>query len=438
MIKIKGNIKYTGQFKVSQPSFEAPVSDLHWKFNLTPPFRRYMPMNFCYLTSPISVAPGDTVEMYMVMPNTNNKPYGMWFSGPNHRLGWIGSVIETGFTNVTVNGRTGADITTYINEFYQSRVFHITATVATAGTISYFGVDNDADTVSGGGSFRLNDPMFDVRINTASSGNYHWPLTHPEQNSNQLEALQNGPTAVISNYISNWSVEPIVYNNFDPPEKYDYVLYDWSTSSLFNWGVPAPFGNGTAMRNQTNQKYTSERKQQYTNGFTISYSVIFHTLSDRSGSNEGKRSGGVYAISTDASDSKWTLLADDFDGGNPRINFAILNANLYRTPAGRASALNGEVRANTDVVLNTPYHVVGVARPGGTMELFVNGVSQGTSTFNASLFSTWNANKTKIHIGAPIHGFTFSSAESTIDNVRVYDRALSEQEINQLYNADTQ
>jgi len=392
------------------------------------------------------VNPGDTIEFFMLSHYTSE---GMWASGTNLRLGYTSvgtpTLFTDGFTNVTVNGKTGGDILLFLEEAENdalTRVYHVTATVATAGTIEFLYADNDANISTGSASYRnTNVEIFDFKIHYTTE-TLHWPLTNYAAGANQPEVNgDNQPDLIYREFLTSrfYKDMPIVYNSAPAPDKYTYVMHSTQTTPM-TFGVPSPFGNGTAMQNVSNRYYTSFVNPDYSNGFTISYNVIFHNLSDRSSSGSGKRSAGLYSFSNSYSDSKWTLLADDFDGGNPRINFAILNPSLYRSPTDRASALNGEVRANTDVVLNTPYHVVGVARPDGTMELFVNGVSQGTSAFNTALLTNWNTTHkpTELYAGAPFHDGSRRVAQATMANIRFYEQALTPQEVDALYNSETQ
>jgi hypothetical protein len=83
---------------------------------------------------------------------------------------------------------------------------------------------------------------------------------------------------------------------------------------------------------------------------------------------------------------------------------------------------------------NEWYHAVGIFRDDGRVELFINGESQGTSSgilIDAEGSGT-NMKSSPIRIGG-----TPANRYSTciVDEVRVYNRALTEEEVKALYNA---
>ena len=75
------------------------------------------------------------------------------------------------------------------------------------------------------------------------------------------------------------------------------------------------------------------------------------------------------------------------------------------------------------MLLNTWHHLVGVRR-GTTNELWFNGVQKATGT--ASVYAVNTAGK--LYIGQFTHGL--------MDEVRIYNRALSAKEVKALYNLE--
>jgi hypothetical protein len=81
------------------------------------------------------------------------------------------------------------------------------------------------------------------------------------------------------------------------------------------------------------------------------------------------------------------------------------------------------------------YHVVGVvSRSSGTVQLYVNGVLQGDSSFTAGdapLTNTWQWRLGVSVAGADAYSYP---ANGAIDEVKMFNRALSASEVQQLYN----
>jgi hypothetical protein len=80
-------------------------------------------------------------------------------------------------------------------------------------------------------------------------------------------------------------------------------------------------------------------------------------------------------------------------------------------------------------VINTWYHVVGVYnKQAGTIQLYVNGVSQGTAVAGSS----WTATGSTAIGRAKWNGGSVDFLNGAVDEVRFYGRVLSGAEISAL------
>ena len=73
---------------------------------------------------------------------------------------------------------------------------------------------------------------------------------------------------------------------------------------------------------------------------------------------------------------------------------------------------------------------MGVAENNGLMKLYVNGLQEGT----ASLGTLWTGGD-RWDVGTVTGSGSIGYFDGTIDDVRLYNRALSAAEVQQLYNA---
>ncbi len=99
---------------------------------------------------------------------------------------------------------------------------------------------------------------------------------------------------------------------------------------------------------------------------------------------------------------------------------------------GRIRFIGGEgMSANSCYGFNNWQHIV-VTFKDGVIKVYYNGVLNATKTITRKFIPV---NNLPVRIGAtqPLSGFEYSSFKGKIDDIRIYNRALSEAEIQQLY-----
>jgi len=124
-------------------------------------------------------------------------------------------------------------------------------------------------------------------------------------------------------------------------------------------------------------------------------------------------------LGSDAAGWGWDLTLGDGTTAN------IFNINRY------SDANNELVQSNSTYVAGKWYHVVGVLEATKT-SIYVNGKLDNTSVPSENTFYYPN---TGSYIGYETCGRDTESFNGKIDDVRIYNRALSATEIRQLYNA---
>ncbi len=105
-----------------------------------------------------------------------------------------------------------------------------------------------------------------------------------------------------------------------------------------------------------------------------------------------------------------------------------VNSGYARLGADKAYVAGIYAQSTTLLDNDTWYHVVGVY-DNGTMKLYLNGNLEDTESFAQTSSGDVNAN---VYIGAIEYSSSYKF-NGTIDEVRIYSRALSASEISQLY-----
>lgn len=218
------------------------------------------------------------------------------------------------------------------------------------------------------------------------------------------------------------------YWTFDANKLAGASVYDSSISanngSITNGAVPTIGKVGQALiLNGSNQNVSIPDSNSL--DFSSSYSV----------------STWVYGTSYNVASNKWIGIVTKGNTGEAAVN----NHNYilgYNNNAGFGAGyrwlfdLEDSAGANCDLLGNAPaatstwYHLVGVFdNPNDIMSLYVNGELQG----QAACTLTPNTNALPVLVGDDAHSSSIPWT-GKIDDVRIYNRALSEEEAKALYN----
>lgn len=445
-VKITGNIKLkTGTLVPADPIYYYDFQDPIIR-NIYENISRSDLMD---LASPVALEAGDTITFNMMITRSDFDY--IWVSGPGFEVGLDSAynIVETGCTITEINGRTdrteqeaflknlGNTVTSY---------FTVSVTVNSSCSVDRFGGPQTSGVQSSpgpGGSIRtqgmIGVPIINIRIETAATGDYLWTVDSVGDGANQLETLQSGPDLIIANYnatlwngVTNTGLVGIFLNNNQADNNGDTVITGGFQSSPNTVVASIIEPTGNSLQSTGNQDARLTIPINPSTGFTVAYDVSFGTLASRNGNI---RSGGVSAQANSGPDNRFSLLADNFDGESPRIAFTLINpGSLYRGQQDYPDDILSEVRVADPVVLNTPYRIIAVARgaPLNTIELYVNDVLQGSAQYPA-IFSTNNTVESwQLYIGGQFLDGVFSSSNTVLDEIRIYDRALSPVEIQAL------
>lgn len=224
-----------------------------------------------------------------------------------------------------------------------------------------------------------------------------------KQNETKINSSQN--TRLTDGLVGLWS--------FNGADISGATAYDRSTSALnatISGGrlIIGKVGQGFDFFTVSDQVYTSSTSILDTDVHSISFWIKFNADSTYWGQIFAFRPAG-----TDRSPGIWT-----YSGANC-IHWRYDPGNSGPTSCG------GPTGENTYFSLQTWYHVVGV-KDGGTFKFYVNGAeagSGGVANPKTSGASTINMGQTG-----------YSSGIFSLDEVRIYNRALSAAEAKQLYN----
>ena len=133
-----------------------------------------------------------------------------------------------------------------------------------------------------------------------------------------------------------------------------------------------------------------------------------------------KNSGALRTIASKSS---------DFDGGGWGL---IINGG-NTTASAAVVVTNGPTQVNSPTITVAPnqwHHVCGVFTSGVSIKVYVDGFDSGTTATSDTALRTG---------GSSLIGWTGAGVDSkfsgTIDDVRIYNRALTAAEVNQLYNS---
>jgi hypothetical protein len=205
------------------------------------------------------------------------------------------------------------------------------------------------------------------------------------------------------------------------------------TAGLIGWW---PF-NGNAKDNTPHQDngtvtsatLTADRKGRANSAYAfnpVNFSII-------------NASSSIFNLTNNFTLSAWLYANPDSN-----TNYSIISTNPYNTDgrdwwlhrqrSGLSNNLSFQVRGGSQIVSSTPigsgaWYNVAFTLNGGVGKLYINGALSSTS----SSFGSITAGNSAISIGRNTGAGT-STTDGTIDDVRIYNRPLSDAEIAALYN----
>lgn len=130
--------------------------------------------------------------------------------------------------------------------------------------------------------------------------------------------------------------------------------------------------------------------------------------------------------------AKWDASLSD---GDPKQRAYVLGLNVYRV--GEASFhLSSDgltysgFSASSSLVNNAKWHHLTGVYDGSNISIYVNGILEDSNLYSDGIFSAPDEN---VYIGTEDEGVYAAMFDGAIDDVRIYDRALSASEVQQLY-----
>ncbi len=216
---------------------------------------------------------------------------------------------------------------------------------------------------------------------------------------------------------------PIVYLNFD--EGFGTTAYDSTgygnngTITGATWVQNGKSGRALDFNGSSNYvTLNSGSSLNITGDMTVSAWAYFDVYDDTSTIVSKWGDGGVTNFS-------WLLFANLWATG--RIDFLVSgNGSTYSTVSSAAGVATA----------NTWHHIVGVYDAGTSIKLYVDGVL--TNTNSSSIPASMNISTMPVAIGIDYDNGSVETPyrhfDGKIDEVRIYDRALDEDGVRQLYN----
>tara|TARA_S200000501_G_C20865118_1_gene761536 strand:- start:95 stop:4819 length:4725 start_codon:yes stop_codon:yes gene_type:complete len=256
--------------------------------------------------------------------------------------------------------------------------------------------------------FRVfNKPITQAEVNTL--------YTETSSTVNTLQIL--GDTSCIATYTFEGNADDLS-NNYDGTATSD-VTYDYSGTASNVTYVAGKFDKAAVFNGSSSKIVLPNSSLGITDASNFSFSCWFNTNSSTqdnqgilwaNGSNTGVRFGvGINSTS---------------QGGDTSVYFGVGTSSFTYINSGTSA-----------FTANTWVHVVGVKSSTTGMSLYVNNVLKATNTGATGAASTTSTGDNRI-------GGYKTTAESSwfngkIDQVRIFDKALSPGEVNSLYNETT-
>lgn len=172
------------------------------------------------------------------------------------------------------------------------------------------------------------------------------------------------------------------------------------------------FGQGADFNGTNSYIYASSAVQQPTTNYSVSIWSKW----------DSKPSGSV------------GLIGNFKTGVNPQVGFAVAKASGLNTFGFWANGTytNSNVQSTTNFVTNRWYHVVGTY-DGSNIKIYVDGQLEGTQAYTATPAAT----DQPLVIGRWYGNYSGYYHDGQIDQVRIFNKALSSSEVTQLYNENS-
>jgi hypothetical protein len=169
------------------------------------------------------------------------------------------------------------------------------------------------------------------------------------------------------------------------------------------------FNKAAVFNGSSSYIYAASSVQQPTTNYSVSVWAKF----------DSKPSGSIGLVSNAKS------------GVSPQVGFTIAKSSGLDTFGFWAdgTSTNGNVQGTTNFVTNKWYHVVGTY-DGSNIKIYVNGQLEGTQAYTATPGTT----DQPLVIGKWYGNYSGYYLDGSIDQVRIYDTALTSDQVTELYN----
>ena len=235
--------------------------------------------------------------------------------------------------------------------------------------------------------------------------------------SGYYKYISNGETFSVSATLAN----NVIYNYYSTD---GYTTID-NTSLIANWPMHEGVGTSIIDKGGVNT-CTLNGGTPWTNNRLSFNGSIFVDCGTTSTLKPKNFSISLWFNSVDVAPAYRTLIGNGWDGGAGFGLWTAYNAVTFYVGNGVSPRKN---EMSSAIVSNTWYNVVAIYSEGVGSKLYVNGILKSSlSTFTGSL--VYDANS--FNIGKLYGGYYYFNG--SIDDVRIYNRILSQVEITAIYN----
>ena len=281
-------------------------------------------------------------------------------------------------------------------------------------------------------------------VNTSSSRNYYTYTTNGQQfevtmspesqkyrtgGGNDVISNDGGSLASVYEKGTKLGLEPLDYGDASLVGYWTFDEGQGSTAYDYSGNNATGSWSGTATG--TSGYYSPGKIGQWAGAFDGTSTYVGASALTILGSNGANISISFWAYETGKPNS-YAPMVEQGSATGGRVFRAVWE------PVNRAMCFGNDVNTNNYYctplsILNTGiwYHVVVLY--GGGYQIFINGVSQAMTQYTGT-YGMWNT--TQLNIGYRPYSAAVSPFQGLIDDVRVYNRALSATEIQAMYNGN--